>query len=111
MYCYESIEKILKQTNIKEYIEKNNLKCKKCGGNLCVHKGIYFCPICKKNGSVGNIFTLVMEKENVNFLKAAKCLAEREGIQLEECVLQCDNVKYEQCRKCDMHERYKRKND
>lgn len=113
MYCYDSIEELELKIDLKSYIEKNKIKCKKCGGELSVvlDDKFYMCPKCTKDGSKGNIFTAVMEQKNIKFISALEYIAEKENFQIKNCVMDCDisNHDYEKhCKKCELHKEYKK---
>lgn len=99
MYCYNVIEKIRIKADIEKYFPKNK-KCKKCNGNVIIDKkfGVYSCLNC---GSCGNIFTALMD-ENKTFLQAIEYLAEKEQIELYECVYSEDEYEVEKCSKCNL---------
>lgn len=112
MYCYDSIDELQAETDLKKFIDENGMKCKKCVGELSIvlNDKFYMCPKCTKNGSKGNIFTAVMEMKNTNFRDSLEYLAEKENFKIKDCIMDCDisNHDYEKhCKKCDLHKRNK----
>ena len=108
MYCYNVIDKISNKANLQRYISQSKLKCKKCGGELCVYKDtIYICPKCQGEGSVGNVFTAIMDSQNIKFVKAVEYLAEKENVELKKCTLKSDDITYEKCKKCEFYKKEK----
>lgn len=91
MYCDDVIEEVRQKADIKKYFPKD-MKCKKCGGKLTVSEKyqMYCCMNCHPDGSGGNVFTAIMESQNIGFVEAVQYLADKEEIKLE-----CDLFKNE----------------
>lgn len=103
MYCNNVVEKIRLKADIEKYFPKG-MKCKECGGNLTVSKKyqMYCCMNCQPKGSGGNVFTALMESKNMNFKQVTEYLAEKEGIELQECIYSKDEYSIEKCDKCNL---------
>ena len=95
------IEIIESKANISKYFCKD-IRCKKCGGVLSVSdkKQSYWCEKCGDDGSFGNVFTCLMENENKKFRQAVEYLAEKENVELKECIYAENEYSVEKCDKC-----------
>lgn len=107
LYCIDSIEKLREKTNLKIFIEKNKIKCKKCGGELLVidKYDLYKCEN-EKCENVGNIFTALMDFKNWDFRETVEYIAKMKNFKLEECIIKgVKNI--DDCKTCKLHERRK----